>query len=351
MNHEFICSAAAAARLLNIQLPEQCTAVEQLYPVQITPYYLKLINRCKPDDDPVWKQCMPDSGELLAPDASFDPLAEEAQMPVSRIIHRFADRVVLLATGRCAVKCRFCFRKRTWMTGTDLPDINSQELETACRYLQANPQIQEVLISGGDPLMLSTLRLHEILTKLVSTGTISVIRIGSRVPVTWPERVDRELVRMLAGFDGLWLMTHFNHPVEVSSESAAACKKFIKAGIPVLNQTVLLRGVNDDAVVLEKLFRKLVQIQVKPHYLFHVDPVRGVRHFATGIERGLEILREFRLRLSSLAVPTFAIDLPEGGGKVALQPDYRCGDGFIAINGEIIKYPEQLNNGLCSLDS
>ncbi len=343
MKHEFICSAAEAAQLLNTALPEQCRAVEQLYPVQITPYYLSLIDRNDPANDPVWRQCMPDSGELLDPDASFDPLAEETQMPVPRVIHRFADRVVLLATGRCAVKCRFCFRKRTWKAGAELTDISNPELEDACRYLKNNPQIKEVLISGGDPLMLSTYRLHEILKKLVSTGTVSVIRIGSRVPVTWPDRIDTKLVTMLAGFDGLWLMTHFNHPVEVTPESSAACKKFIKAGIPVLNQTVLLRGVNDDAAVLEDLFRKLVRIQVKPHYLFHVDPVRGVRHFATGMEKGLEILREFRPRLSSLAVPTFAIDLPEGGGKVALQPDYRCGDGFMTIAGDkVVKYPGPL---------
>jgi lysine 2,3-aminomutase len=340
MNHEFICSAAEAARLLNAAPPEQCIAVEQLYPVQITPYYLNLIDRSDPAGDPVWKQCMPDPGELLDPGASLDPLAEEAQMPIFRVIHRFADRIVLLSTGRCAVKCRFCFRKRTWRAGAELPDINNPELEAACRYLKDNPQIREVLVSGGDPLMLSASRLHEILAKLVSTGTISVIRIGSRIPVTWPGRVDNELVSMLSGFDGLWLMTHFNHPSEVTPESAAACKKFIKAGIPVLNQTVLLRGVNDDAAILEKLFRKLVRIQVKPHYLFHVDPVRGVRHFATGIEKGLEILREFRPRLSSLAVPAFAIDLPEGGGKVALQPDYRRGGGFISINGDkVVKYP------------
>jgi len=345
MKHEFIFSAAEAARLLNTALPEQCGAVEQLYPVQITPYYLNLIDRRDPLSDPIWKQCMPDPGELLDPDASFDPLSEETQMPVSRVIHRFADRIVLLSTGRCAVKCRFCFRKRTWKTGAELPDISDRELEEACRYLKDNPQIQEVLISGGDPLMLSTSRLHEILTQLNSTGTISVIRIGSRVPVTWPERIDHEFISMLSGFDGLWLMTHFNHPAEVTPESAAACKKFIKAGIPVLNQTVLLRGVNDDAAILEKLFRKLIRIQVKPHYLFHVDPVRGVRHFATGIKKGLEILREFRPRLSSLAVPTFAIDLPEGGGKVALQPDYRCGDGFVSINnGKVVKYPGPLNN-------
>lgn len=343
MKHEFIRNAAEAARLLGTVLPESADVVEQLYPVQITPYYLNLIDRNNPVNDPIWKQCMPDSGELLDPEASFDPLSEEEQMPVARFIHRFADRAVLLATGRCAVKCRFCFRKRTWKAGSDLPDISSQELESVCNYLKKNPQIQEILVSGGDPLMLSTGRLREILTALTSTGAISVIRIGSRVPVTFPDRIDCELVNMLSEFDGMWLMTHFNHPAEVTPESAEACRKFVKVGIPVLNQAVLLRGVNDDAVILEELFRKLVMMQVKPHYLFHVDPVKGVRHFATGIEKGLEILKEFRPRLSSLAVPTFAIDLPEGGGKVALQPDYRRDGGFISIKDDkVVKYPGPL---------
>lgn len=342
MKHEFIRSAADATQFLGIALPD-ADGVEQLYPVQITPYYLSLIDRRDPVNDPIWKQCMPDSGELLDPKASFDPLSEEEQMPVSRLIHRFPDRAVLLATGRCAVKCRFCFRKRNWKAGSELSDISRQELEAVCRYLKNNPQIQEILVSGGDPLMLDTGRLREILTELNSTGTINIIRIGSRVPVTLPARIDRELINMLSEFDGIWLMTHFNHPVEVTPESIAACRLFIKAGIPVLNQTVLLRGVNDDAAILEKLFRKLVRIQVKPHYLFHVDPVKGVRHFATGIEKGLEILREFRSSLSSLAVPTFAIDLPEGGGKVAFQPNYRRNDGFVSINNEkVIKYPGPL---------
>ena len=343
MKHEFIRSAAEAARFLGIAPPNTDIIVEQLYPVQITPYYLGLIDRENTVNDPVWKQCMPDSGELLDPEASFDPLSEEEQMPVPRLIHRFTDRAVLLATGRCAVKCRFCFRKRTWKTGSELSDISRQELEAVCCYLKKNPQIQEILVSGGDPLMLDTGRLREILTALAVTGTIDVIRIGSRVPVTLPARINHELVNMLSEFDGIWLMTHFNHPVEVTPESIAACRMFIKAGIPVLNQTVLLRGVNDDAAILEKLFRKRIRIQVKPHYLFHVDPVKGVRHFATGIERGLEILRDFRPSLSSLAVPTFAIDLPEGGGKVAFQPDYRRDNGFVSINNDkVIKYPGAL---------
>ena len=243
-------------------------------------------------------------------------------------------------TRSCNLACVHC--RASAVHGPYENELSTAEAFTLVDQIAsfANPIL---ILTGGDPLMLSTYRLHEILKKLVSTGTISVIRIGSRVPVTWPERIDTKLVTMLAGFDGLWLMTHFNHPAEVTPESAAACRKFVKAGIPVLNQTVLLRGVNDDAAVLEKLFRELIRIQVKPHYLFHVDPVRGVRHFATGIEKGLEMLRAFRPRLSSLAVPAFAIDLPEGGGKVALQPDYRCGDGFVSINDvKVVKYPGPL---------
>ncbi|MFA6717080.1 MAG: hypothetical protein WCS27_17005, partial [Victivallaceae bacterium] len=165
-------------------------------------------------------------------------------------------------------------------------------------------------------------------------------RLGSRVPAVMPSLVSPETIRMLGAYPGLWLLTHFNHPRELTTESLRLCRDLVGAGIPVLNQTVLLKNVNDDADVLEELFRGLIAAKVKPHYLYHVDPVRGVRHFATGIAKGLEIMKAFRARLSSLAVPTFAIDLPEGGGKVALQPDYRCDGKYPSvIDGRLIDYP------------
>lgn len=342
MNTRIIRGSAAIAEFLDVPGSDEWDEVEQLYPSQATAYYLNLIQRNNYRSDPVWKQCMPDSSELLQPDTSFDPLFEQQQMPVPRLIHRFRDRAVLLVTGNCAVRCRFCFRKRFWAEGRELPNITAAEMTAVLEFLRENTAIQEILISGGDPLMLNNERLLTVIEQLKTVPHISVIRIGTRIPVVWPERIDSELIDRLAGINGLWIMTHFNHPCEITPESTAACRKFIKAGIPVLNQTVLLRGVNDDADILERLFRSLIKIQVKPHYLFHVDPVRGVRHFATGIEAGLEILRKFRSTLSSLAVPTFAIDLPEGGGKVSLQPDYQPenGEGYYSITGDkVIPYP------------
>ncbi len=338
---KFIVSTEQAARILKVRPPGNYRNVEKKYPLLISDYYLALIDGFGKDmeNDPIWRQCMPSADELKDESSDLDPLAEEAQMAVPRLIHRYPDRVVLLATGKCATRCRFCFRKRTWTNGRELSDISKAELAEVCAYLQATPTVSEVLVSGGDPLMLSCENLRFILDELSSIKSISVLRLGTRVPVTLPGLVSPETIKMLAAYPGLWLMTHFNHPRELTAESIALCGEFVKAGIPVLNQTVLLKGVNDDADILKRLFRQLIAIKVKPHYLFHVDPVRGVRHFATGVDKGLEILAEFRSSLSSLAVPVFAIDLPGGGGKVALQPEYCCDGKYPSvIDGHLIEY-------------
>lgn len=338
---KFIISTKQAARALQVPPPADYKDVEKKYPILVSDYYLKLIDTDETaiENDPIWRQCMPSADELKDESSAFDPLAEEKQMPVPRLIHRYPDRVVLLTTGRCATRCRFCFRKRTWTDGKELSDISQTELAEVCAYLRSRPEISEVLISGGDPLMLSIGNLRYILDKLSSIESVSILRLGSRVPVTMPALINTETIKMLASYPGLWLMTHFNHPRELTEESIGLCRKFIKSGIPVLNQTVLLKGVNDDAGILEKLFRQLIAMKVKPHYLYHVDPVRGVRHFATGINKGLEILKEFRSKLSSLAVPTFAIDLPEGGGKVALQPQYSRDNKYPSVvDDHLIEY-------------
>lgn len=323
---KFYKSAPEAFAALGLVCPPELAGVEARFPLYINDYYLRLIDPADWRNDPIARQALPDPAELADESSSFDPLAEEEQMAAPRLIHRFDDRVVLLATGRCAMRCRFCFRKRTWTTGTELGDLSDSELESAVAYLRRTPAVHEVLISGGDPLMLPFERLKTIVDAISGVESIEIIRIGTRIPAVWPQRIDAALCDYLRGVPGLWVATHFNHPRELTPESEAALGRLVGAGIPVVNQTVLLKGVNDDAPVLERLFRRLVALRVKPHYLFHVDPVRGVRHFATGIEKGLAILREFRPRLSSLAVPTFAIDLPEGGGKVALQPDYSAGE-------------------------
>lgn len=319
---KFYTAGRDAMAKLGLEITPEMERVEPTYPVYLNDYYLGLIDPADWRNDPIARQSLPDPQELADLSSSYDPLAEEEQMPTPHLIHRFVDRVVLLATGRCAMRCRFCFRKRAWTSGMELADLSDEQLAGAVGYLTAHPAVKEVLISGGDPLMLPFGRLKAIVDAVAAVPSIQVIRIGSRMPVVWPERVTAEIAEYFGSIPGLWFATHFNHPREVTPEAAAACGRLVRAGVPVVNQSVLLKGVNDDAELLEELFRKLVAIRVKPHYLFHVDPVRGVRHFATGVEKGLQILRAFRPRLSSLAMPTFAIDLPEGGGKVALQPEY-----------------------------
>lgn len=333
-----------ALKKLGLAPRPELAEVEKRYPVLITGHYLGLIDPALGENDPIYRQCLPDPAELLDEESSFDPLAEEEQMPVPRVIHRFVDRVVLLATFHCEMRCRFCFRKRTWLGGQKLaPAISDAELEAAAAYLRRHPEIREVLISGGDPLTLPLSRIQKILETLRSVPHLDILRVATRLPVVDPARISDAVIELLAATPGLWIATHFNHPRELAPAACELLTKFVRHGIPVINQTVLLKGVNDNPDTLEELFRALVKLRVKPHYLFHVDPVRGVRHFATGIECGLDILRAFRPRLSSLAVPTFAIDLPEGGGKVALQPDYSTGEDRSAFadihNRKEIPYP------------
>ena len=348
----FFNSCAEAMASIGIDMPEELKAVETAYPVYLNSYYLSLIDCSDWRHDPVALQAFPHIDELADRCSSFDPLAEEEQMPVNKLIHRFRDRVVVLTTGVCAMRCRFCFRKREWAAGNFLPELSDQELADIIDYLRTHSEIREVLLSGGDPLMLPFERLLKIVREIKALPNIDIVRIGTRIPVVYPQRITFELAQALADIPGLWIATHFNHPKELTPEALQACKLFISNGIPVVNQTVLLKNVNDSADILEELFRKLVANRIKPHYLFHVDPVRGVRHFATGIGCGLDILRTFRSRLSSLAVPTFAIDLPQGGGKVALQPDY-CQDGkYPDIHDQkLIAYETRLpESGSCKVD-
>jgi lysine 2,3-aminomutase len=219
-------------------------------------------------------------------------------------------------------------------------DASDAELEEAAVYVERRPEVREVLVSGGDPLVLETPRISRILDRFSRIPSIKIIRVGSRVPVALPMRVDAELAEALAAVPGLWLATHFNHPAELTEASRNACRTLVSKGVPVLNQTVLLKGVNDDPDTLVELFSELASERVKPHYLFHVDPAPGCADFATGVERALEIVRALRNGLSSVATPTFAIDLPGGGGKVPLLPDYRREDGtFEALAGGGIEYP------------
>ncbi|MBQ9789060.1 MAG: KamA family radical SAM protein [Lentisphaeria bacterium] len=322
-----------------IEFTEKQKKVLSRYPFKATQYYLDLIDHGAGENDPIYRQIMPDEAELADNESSFDPLAENKYSVTSRLIHRYQDRALLLTTGNCLVRCRFCLRKRFW-NGSDnnCPEITSAEIVEAVNYVKNHPEIKEILLSGGDVLSLKTEKINELISAFHDIPHINVIRIASRMLVVEPKRFDEELLGIFSKFDKLWLMTHFNHPQEITEMTAAIAKKIVKTGTPILNQTVLLKGVNDRTDIQVELCQKLTAIKIKPHYLFHVDPVQGVRHFATGIETGLEILHGMRGRLSSISTPTFAIDLPNGGGKVALQYNYQKNSAF--LNTEETEYIE-----------
>ena len=311
----------------------------QEFPPFITPYYASLIDKENIPYDPVYRQAFPDVREIE--DVFFsdaDPLDEEVQMPVPHLIHRYKDRAVLLTSSSCAVHCRFCLRKRAWKSGVAPFSLSDEELAKIADYLSEHTEINEVLVSGGDPLMLESRYLEKILLRISQIPSVDIIRVGTRVPVVLPMRVDDELSGIFSEIPGLWVATHFNHPVELTEDAVEACAKFIRSGVPVVNQTVLLKGVNDDLEILVELFHRLAASRIKPHYLFHIDPVAGNAHFATGLSQGLELIRGFRNRLSSLETPQFAFDLPGGGGKVPLLPDYENNGRYEGLDGRFIEY-------------
>ena len=329
---------------MNTELAARLAEVERRYPVKVNEYCGALAERSAA----VAKLYLPDPRELEEAGLSSDGLAEQAQSPVPKLIRRYVDRAVVLTTTECFVRCRFCFRKRLWADGAACFHLSSDDLCAICSFLDGHHEVTDILLSGGDPLVLGDDRLLEIARKIRAAGGVETIRICSRAPAVQPERITEHLVSELAKIDGLWFVTHFDHPEELTPEAERACRLLVASGIPVLNQTVLLAGVNDDADTLRRLFKRLAALRVKPHYLFHIDPIEGVSHFATGIAKGLEILNEFRATLSSIATPAFAIDLPEGGGKVILAPDCRREDGAYrsSVYGTYIRHPlVDRNNG------
>ena len=311
--------------------------VKRRYPVKLNEYCRRLAERSAA----VSRLYLPDLRELEELGLSSDGLAETAQSPVPKLIRRYVDRAVVLATTECFVRCRFCFRKRLWADGAAQYNLSDPELDGICSFLDGSREITDILLSGGDPLVLNDERLLEIVKRIGSSGGVETIRICSRAPAVQPGRVTEELASALSEIDGVWFVTHFDHPDELTPEAERACRVLVSHGVPVLNQTVLLAGVNDDAETLRRLFKRLAALRVKPHYLFHIDPIEGVSHFATGIGKGLEIMSEFRMTLSSIAAPSFAIDLPEGEGKVILTPDCRREDGayLSSVTGRYIRHP------------
>ncbi len=305
-----------------ITLPEETLStirkVHARYPLQITPYYLSLAQQTTLDD-PILRQCLPDPEELCENAGSPDALDEKRCSPVPRLVHRYPDRVLFITGNYCAVHCRHCMRKRHWEVNMGAP--SSDEIKAAANYLEHHPQIREVLISGGDPLLLPEEKLGEIIQAFSAVSSIEMLRFGSRVPVALPQRLTPEFCRLLASGKPAWLAAHFNHAQELTPEAALAADNLLKAGIPVVNQTVLLKGVNDSVEALRSLFTGLLRLKIKPYYLFHGDPIQGTMHFRTGVEKGLELLDALRGKISGLALPAYAFDLPAGAGKIRLEPN------------------------------
>jgi lysine 2,3-aminomutase len=284
------------------------------FPMRINPYYLSLIES---KDDPIWKQSVPDLQELNS--SGFDdPLHEEHDSPVRCITHRYPDRVLFYVSATCAMYCRFCTRKRKV---SDPQSVSFNEILKGIDYIKDHTEIRDVVISGGDPLMLDDDRIDFILKNLRSISHVQILRIGTRVPVTLPQRITESLCAILKKYHPLFINTHFNHPKEITPESSKACTMLADTGIPLGNQSVLLKGVNDDTETMKLLVQKLLSIRVKPYYLYQADLVKGTDHFRTSVQTGLDIISSLRGHTSGLAVPHFVIDAPGGGGKIALIPN------------------------------
>jgi lysine 2,3-aminomutase len=293
---------------------------ERGFPMAITPYYFGLID-VRDENCPIRRQVLPRVEELaLVPGDLADPLGEAAHEVAPNLIVRYPDRALLFATDRCAVYCRFCTRSRLVGAGGGARPLS--RLEPAFAYLRAHPEIADVIVSGGDPLVMATERLAQLLAALRAIPSVETIRLATRVPVVLPQRVTEELVAALRPHHPIWVMTHFNHPRELTPEAAAACNRLADAGFPVMNHTVLLRGVNDDAEVLARLFRGLVRLRVRPYYLLQADPVQGTGHLRTPLQTGIDILERLQGRLSGIALPKLIVDTPGGLGKVPVGPDY-----------------------------
>ncbi len=320
----------------------------------ITPYYLSLMN-LNDKNDPIRKQAIPTNNETQVYSSDFDdPLGEDEDMVVPGLVHRYPDRVLLLVTDKCSMYCRHCTRRR--FAGQNDNSLPIQQINGAIEYIKKNPQIRDVILSGGDPLLLPTDAIESILKKLRMIEHLEIIRIGSRVPVVLPQRIDDELVDMLKKYHPLYINTHFNHYKEVTPESKEACEKLANSGIPLGNQSVLLKGINDCVNIMKKLVHELLMIRVKPYYIYQCDLSKGIEHFRTPISKGIEIMEGLRGHTSGMAVPTFVVDAPGGGGKIPLIPNYlvsRTNDKTVLRNfrGNFSVYEGPKNyDGECSCE-
>ncbi|MDD5134369.1 MAG: KamA family radical SAM protein [Phycisphaerae bacterium] len=327
----------------NLKNNDFLPTVIKKYPMAITPYYASLIRKLD-ISDPIFAMSIPQVRELAETAClSEDPLEENEDMPVPGLVHRYPDRALIIATTTCSMYCRHCTRKR--VAGTTESTISQQRLRQVHEYLLTHPDIHDVIISGGDPLTMNTEAIERVLIALRSIPSVQVIRIGTRTPVVLPQRITDELVSMLKKYHPIWINTHFNHPNELTAQAAAACTKLADAGIPLGNQSVLLKGINDNPQTFEQLCRGLIRMRVRPYYLFQCDLVKGVEHFRTPLSRGIEIMEYLRGRLSGIAIPTFVVDAPHGGGKIPVLPNYIVSMSpthtvLRNFEGMMVNYPE-----------
>ncbi|MGH7056822.1 MAG: KamA family radical SAM protein [Acetobacteraceae bacterium] len=336
---------AGLARIIRLSEDERAAVARHTgpLPVGITPYYASLISETDPDQ-PLRRTHIPVNGEYLQSSGeSDDPLGEDHDSPVPGIVHRYPDRVLFLATGFCSTYCRYCTRSR--MVGGGEYTFSLGQWERAINYIEAHREIRDVLISGGDPLAIATEKLEWLLARLRAVRHVEFLRIGSKVPAVLPQRITRDLARMLRRYHPLWMSLHFTHPDELTLEVRESTARLADAGIPLGSQTVLLKGINDSVAVMRTLMQGLLAFRVKPYYLYQCDPISGSAHFRTPVARGLEIIEGLRGHTSGYAVPHFVIDAPGGGGKIPLVPDCVVGReaGALLIRnyqGRTFRYPD-----------
>lgn len=322
---------------------EALAANGSMLPLGITPYYMGLISRRDPLQ-PLRRTVIPTTTELIRTvGEADDPLGEESHSPVPGVVHRYPDRVLLLANDSCSTYCRYCTRSRMVGHGRIVPQ--GTRLEKALNYIRQTPAVRDVLVSGGDPLTLADQRLEWILRELRSIPHVEIVRIGTKTPAVLPQRITPQLCRMLRKYHPLWMSLHFTHPDECTPETQRACARLADAGIPLGSQTVLLKGINDDVDTMKQLMHNLMMMRVRPYYLYQCDPISGSSHFRTSVSKGLEIIAGLRGHTTGYAVPTYVIDAPGGGGKIPLQPECVVGrDGeFIVLRnfeGRLFRYPD-----------
>ena len=328
----------------------------QQFRMSITPYYFSLINLNDPKD-PIWMQSVPSIYEtVFAESEKDDPLHEDTDSPVKGLTHRYPDRALLLITDRCSMYCRFCTRRR--FAGSSDNAMPDAQVNAAIEYISRTPKIRDVVLSGGDSLLLADEKIDELLSKLRAIPHIEIIRFGSRLPVVLPQRITDNLCGILKKYHPIWLNTHFNHPNEVSEDSINACAKLADAGIPLGNQSVLLAGINDCVHVMKDLVHKLTKMRVRPYYIYQCDMAKGLGHFRTPVAKGIEIIEALRGHTSGISVPTFVVDAPGGGGKIPVMPNYlishgthkailRNFEGIITTYSEPKTYEHTCNCAVC----